>query len=460
MLCILCMLSSGCDAFLENQKGKTNKNENQPNSFMMGSTDGGGGYVLKRDDFSPLGKGVLPIGAWISPPRAKIYEDNPNYITKERFKDVRDAGLNFIVSLYENTDHNSQDVLDALDAAEANQLKLIVNDPGIACGQDDYELMSERVKIYSDKPSYLGSMLYDEPAIPLFDDFSLVRESFERALPDSVFYINLMPNYAKKNQCYKNKSDESGDVLTKKEYRYYLEQYAEKIKPRFISYDYYPCTGTFPNLKSGYFENMCEVREVAAQNGIPFWVFIQSCSFGPDIRVPVKGETFWQVNTALAMGCRGIQYFCYWMPLEYSGWEGGIVSKTGEKTPIYDDVREMNRHIAAIDEILMNSDSIGVITVNSSPVPIPEDICLKKYGELKSAVSPEIPAIIGCFNYEGKPAYYLVNNSIEKEGPVVMEFDRERSFNVIQKAGKRLITGDRFEILLEAGEGVMIQVTG
>lgn len=431
---------------------------NESIAEKLSDTNSNGGLELKKNSYAPLGKGIMPIGAWISPPRENIYQDNPNYITNENFKNVKDSGLNFIISLYENLDIKVDDVLEALDAAEANGLKLILNDGGIALGQDDYEMMVERLNIYSKKPAYLGSMLYDEPAMPLFDAFGLVRQSFEKALPDSVFYINLMPDYAKKNQVFIKKTDESGGSLTKEDYRLYLDQYIQKIEPKFISYDYYPCEGRFPNIKEGYFENMSEIREVALKNNIPFWVFIQSCSFGSYVRVPTKAETFWQVNTALALGCQGIQYFCYWMPLEYSDWEGGIVNKKGEKTPIYEDVREVNQQIKAVDEVLMNSISRGVMVVNSSPAPIPEKIRLDEFGEMKTISGTTLPILVGCFDNDNKSTYYVVNNSIEESGQVVIAFKKEVSCNVIQNAISKQVKTNSMKLSLEAGEGVLIQI--
>ncbi len=417
-----------------------------------------GGFSLKKSTYAPLGKGIIPIGAWISPPRENIHEKNPNYITNENFKNVKDAGLNFIISLYENLDISVDSVLKALDAADANGLKLIVNDPGIASGQDDYDTMVERIKTYSGSPAYLGTMLYDEPAIPLFDSFALVRDSYKKACPDNVFYINILPDYAKKDQCYVNKAFESGGNMTKEDYKNYLTQYVSKINPEFISYDYYPCEGAFPSIKEGYFTNMCEVREIAGLNGIPFWVFIQSCSFGSYVRVPKRAETFWQVNTALALGALGIQYFCYWMPLEYDSWEGGIVSRTGEKTPIYNDVKDINKQISAIDAVLTDCVSKGVITLNSSPAPIPEKVILSSYGEFSSVTGTNNPILIGCFDQNGKDVFYVVNNSIETDCTFNINFKANKHFRIIQNAINETKTSKSLKLSLKAGEGVLIQI--
>ncbi len=47
----------------------------------------------------------------------------------------------------------------------------------------------------------------------------------------------------------------------------------------------------------------------AQEANIPFWTFVQTCSFNSGRRIPTEADILWQVNTALAYGAKGIQYF-------------------------------------------------------------------------------------------------------------------------------------------------------
>lgn len=135
-------------------------------------------------------------------------------------------------------------------------------------------------------------------------------------------------------------------------------------------------------IREGYFGNMSVIRNRAAEAEIPFWVYIQTCSFNASVRVPDEGEIGWLVNTSLAYGAKGIQYFTYFLPNDDGEvFRGAMVDREGNKTPIYDYVQRVNGQIAAVDEILMCSFSEGVIVTGSTPCPVPEGDIATAYTE-------------------------------------------------------------------------------
>jgi hypothetical protein len=406
--------------------------------------------------FAPLGENVMPISGWVSPPPANALGSNPDFITDEHYQRIKEAGFNVIHGLYERMDFNPSAVLQALDAAYANGLKYMVSDVAIRSSAGDPVQMMNTMKRYMDHPAYIGNTVIDEPSAAQFDDLGAARQTFELLAPDKYFYINLLPTYASVNQLFIDKSDPGGGMPTMAQYEQYLDEYISKVNPKFLSYDYYPLEGTFPALKSGYFENMSVIREKAARHGIPFWTFIQTASWGPNIRVPVKAEIWWQVNTSLAYGAKGIQYFTYWEPLEPE-FDGGLVSRTGQVTPIYDDVRQMNLHIAAIDHVLMNAESLGVLVFGASPVPVPAADQVASCGELDS-LSGDVPLLAGCFDYNGSTALYVVNNSIQQSGTATLRFSEQVEAAAYQMSVRSVLTAEEFTFRLEAGEGVLVVV--
>ncbi len=412
----------------------------------------------KKNTFFPLGNDIMPIGAWVAPPPANYAGlGNPNYITNENYKTIKDSGLNFIQAIYERGDLNIDDVLIALDFAAANGIKYLVRDNQVSAGIDDPELMNDALNRYKNKPAFLGNMMFDEPATPAMNDLAACYKNYKLALPNALFYINLLPTYASKNQLFIRNTDGGGGVASDNDYKNYLQTYVSKVNPKFISYDYYPCEGQTPNLTPNYFKNMSFVRQTALQRNIPFWLFIQNCSFGGVSRNPNRQEIEWQVNTALAYGAKGIQYFTYWSPIESADFSSGMVSKTGEKTQTYYTIQTMNKQIKAIDAVLMNSTSVGVVVSGSSPVPVPQSDIISGYRELKS-VSSSSPAIIGCFNNAGKSAYYVVNNSLTQNANVTLKFASALNTAVIQNATSVSKSGSQITLTLNPGEGALVRI--
>jgi hypothetical protein len=411
-----------------------------------------------KNTYAPLGRDIMPIGAWVSPPPGNWGgTGNANYITNENYKTAKESGLNFLISLYERAESNMSGIMDALNFSQANGLKYIVTDSLIQTGYDDYDRLNSGLSAYKNHPAFMGNMLSDEPSTPIFELLGECQKNFTKAAPNSCLYVNLLPNYATKNQLFISKSDGGGGNPTKQDYQNYLDQYVTAVKPKYLSYDYYPISDIYPTVASAYFENMSAIRYTAKKSNIPFWVFIQSCSFGGGTRIPTKSETFWQVNTSLAYGAKGIQYFTYWQPIESNDFAGSMITKTGQKTPIYYDVQEMNRQVAAVDSVLMNSNSKGLIVYKTSAAPVPVEDKLSNYKELTS-VSGNTPMLIGCFDYNGKSVYYVVNNTINKDGNVTLNFSKNLNTNVTQNAVRSQKAGKSITINLNAGEGALVEI--
>ncbi len=83
-------------------------------------------------------------------------------------------------------------------------------------------------------------------------------------------------------------------------------------------------------------------------------------------------EILWQVNTALAYGMKGIQYFTFWQPLVDGVWRGGMIAPDGEKYPQYYYVQNANRQIQLCQHLLMNSHFVGLMVHLYLPAPIPQ----------------------------------------------------------------------------------------
>ena len=120
--------------------------------------------------------------------------------------------------------------------------------------------------------------------------------------------------------------------------------------------------GSGDGLMEGYFENMSIIRSAALEANIPFWVFIQTCSFSSGTRIPDEADILWQVNTALTYDAKGIQYFTGVLPSNGAEtFTGAMFDRDGNRTDVYDYVKKANTQVKVVDEVLMCAKSKGII---------------------------------------------------------------------------------------------------
>lgn len=203
-------------------------------------------------------------------------------------------------------------------------------------------------------------------------------------------------------------------------------------------------------LREGYFENLALIREKAIEANIPFWSYIQTCAWDEGGALPTESELLWNVNTTLAYGAKGIEYFCGVNPPSSNGVEGGEVfsgslfDEKGQPTGIYASAQKANMQIQSIDHILMNAKSMGVMFAGTLPqfynvsggypymplsaaenlAQIPTRGTLTSFRECWQI---EGNLLVGCFDYNGKTVLYVVNNST-KDNDISLENNYARLY--------------------------------
>lgn len=400
----------------------------------------------------------MPIGAWVAPPPANVDGiGNPNFITDKYYQLAKEAGINILYGLYENLEKRPDDALAAMNCALRNQLRYLAFSSGISLKKSTEEMQAELTSFCTDHPAYLGVLAYDEPAEAEFDQLEKLASYYHTALPDKLFYANLLPYCAKVTQIKKCKQDESGRSTTVQEYKDYLEAFIQKLDPVVVSFDNYPCEGSFLEMADHYFLNLSMVSAAARKYNKPAWCFIQTCSWNPNVRVPSAVEILWQVNTALAYGMKGIQYFTFWQPLVDGVWRGGMIAADGEKYPQYNYVQNANRQIQLCQHLLMKSNFVGVMVRGASPAPIPNQDLLPSFGPLIE-ISGDIPVLAGCFKLQDRLGLYAVNNSLTQKGEMILQFRLPVKGELYQLTGVRSFAGDQLIVALEPGAAAYIKI--
>ena len=409
-------------------------------------------YWMKQFDYK-----TMPIAAFNgAPPKILAYKES--MITDAHYKTMSEAYFNTTYALYDRTASYADDVIESLKLAEKYNISYVAIDTSFPTMSDEIVLRNTITKaLLQDRPKALGGVIIvDEPSRVNFEKIKTSKTLFKKVLGEkALLHANLFPNGAAQYQLY-----DSSKVQAVPEggysYTQYVEDFLEIYEPQVLSYDYYPMLSN-GSIASPYFSNMSYIRKKAAEKQIPFWTYIQSCKYNKNVRIPTENDIKWEVNTSLAYGCKGIQYFTYVVALASGGEEftGGAIDETGAKTDLYPAIAAANKFVSEVDEVLMCCLSKGVMTAGSTPCPIPEEDVLSEYGALKSVSGESV--LVGCFDYNGKDAYYVVNNSITGDCTATLTFSGAKN-GFTQNADGKSEFKDKtsLEIKLSAGEATLV----
>ena len=282
---------------------------------------------------------------------------------------------------------------------------------------------------------------------------------YEMGLP---CYLNMLPIWRM----------EEGE--RKANYEQYVAEFCEILQPKILMWDNYPFAS-----KEGfyaYFYNMNLMREWAKKQQVPFWAFIQAGAQWNDDKkhfdsvrpyFPNEAQFQWNVNTCLAFGAQGIQYFPLIQPehftwAESTKWDfrrNGMIGADGKKNQWFDYAKRINKHIRAIDEVLMHSVHQGIIATSKKAK---EDVRLitceiesQKFNELQSVTGN---VMVGCFDYSGKTALYVVNYDMESGQSIIVNFDDSYQMSVYQNAQLSDTKTQSLQLDMAAGEGILIVI--
>lgn len=390
------------------------------------------------------------IGAWVAPP-PKNFEglNNDDFITLEQYKKIKDSGINVIYGLYENAARNVNDVLRALDLSNEVGIKYLVRDSRLMKSKDKKEFL-EYLKDYNYKESYLGVLLIDEPGLNDYEQIGKLYSYFKDEFPDKLFYTNLLPLHAESHQFIHGNFgnlEEKGIVS----YNKYYDLYFEKCKLPYLSYDLYPFENEYPRIRSDYFKQHQLMLDYSKKYNVPILNFIQTCSFSKHVRIPTKNEILWHVNTSLAYGVKGVQYFTYFYPIEttHEVFNGCMIDELGNETKIYYYVKEINEKIKDILISLSDKELLGIITSKEMFYDIPLD---STYNDqlFDEIVGDDL--LIGVFEDKNDLMLYVVNTNLKEEEKNSFKLELNENY-VFSKTDSKIKT-----FSLGCGDGILLHI--
>lgn len=309
--------------------------------------------ILSQDQF--------PVGALWPPP--------PSQINQTRLQEMKDSGVNFFIT--GNYLDDGYIVTRALGLADTiGGLHVIVRDdhdvanlahwftitddrsvPMSISTADAVAMANRAFGTYAMHPSFAGFSLLEDTEPWSYDRLNSTVTALRAANPYYLRYSNLPPG--------------AGPA-----YQASVVQYATRVGAQMLSFDRYPMLSD-GSTDPDYVNNWADMRAAAAQVGLPVWGFIQTCGFDGH-RSPSYDDIAWQVNTSLAYGAKGVQYFTYWTPTPERGhdFQPAMIDPMGRRTQHYYDVQDINASVlAGIGNQIKTMKSESVTHANETAAP-------------------------------------------------------------------------------------------
>ena len=418
------------------------------------------------------------ISGWLIP--SSLNETNVKWIKEAGVSALFACGAGDVVLSFPTYDQKAKAALDLLGS---NGVKVYVN-----TGSRD-GASYQKISSFKQNSAVLG-MALDEPSKAEITSMAQQVEWWNQNADGRNFYCNLYPSFAQVVQ-----NEFNGDYASY--LRYYCDNVLNNLSTgeRWLSADRYPLT--YDNdgnkcLDNAWLSDVQILANVAKQyKNVKTNFFIQTMPYGikedgsPNgaiygsrDRIPTYEDIRMQEYALAAFGYDGISLFCYATPLvgfEFAESQEAMISRSGEKTGIYESVKKANSEILAFDHVLQQFDWIGTFTndagqtnddkprTQNSSFRLLNRISVKSVLSLNS-VTTSRDTLFGYFNdVDGNDGIMVVNyneTSLNLTDEVTLNFDSSKYNKAICYVGGKKqvvnLSGGKLNLELGVGEGVFV----
>ncbi len=276
--------------------------------------------------------------------------------SEKDFNRAKDCGFN--ATFVKGNADDAATIID--DASESNLKLLIVNNTAKFenyKSKDYIPSLDNLVKAYSQYKNVVGYDLSDEP-------------SWE-SLPDLKQRYDIFENVLKKNKsnqflCINIVGVSTRHYSSKLTYPEYVNHIAEFFSPNQISMDFYPIL-QFPGQKKievryqQFYLDLAALASMREKYGIPFWSHCMTMEHSNNEGYyqprPTEGYLRFEAYSALAYGAQGLIHWSYSQrPSNASEtYLSAPINLKGEKTNVWNRVRNVNREIRAYNPVFFNA---------------------------------------------------------------------------------------------------------
>ena len=418
------------------------------------------------------------ISGWLIP--SSLNETNVKWIKEAGVSALFACGAGDVVLSFPTYDQKAKAALDLLGS---NGVKVYVN----TSSRDGASY--RKISSFKQNSAVLG-MALDEPSKAEITSMAQQVEWWNQNADGRNFYCNLYPSFAQVVQ-----SEFNGDYASY--LRYYCDNVLNNLSTgeRWLSADRYPLT--YDNdgnkcLDNAWLSDVQILANVAKQyKNVKTNFFIQTMPYGikedgsPNgaiygsrDRIPTYEDIRMQEYALAAFGYDGISLFCYATPLvgfEFAESQEAMISRSGEKTGIYESVKKANSEILAFDHVLQQFDWIGTFTndagqtnddkprTQNSSFRLLNRISVKSVLSLNS-VTTSRDTLFGYFNdVDGNDGIMVVNyneTTLNLTDEVTLNFDSSKYNKAICYVGGKKqvvnLSSGKLNLELGVGEGVFV----
>ena len=406
---------------------------------------------------------VVMMGGFCAPHKGVFDDGKADYITEEAYAEMREAGLDYVMTLYEQGPTNP-DILRHLDCAASAGVKVMVRwDAITGFANATPQSMENALNGIQNHEAFYGIMAKDEPSASLFSDLGKACAVYKQAVPDKYFFVNLIPKYANNSQ------------LGTNTYNEYVNRYCALVDNGMIMHDHYPyghIEGTEKyTVGDGMLLNLETILKYAQYYHKEHWAYVQAERkfIGMTGKVIDYYDMRHQIYTNMCYGVTNMQYFCYFSPADKTEEkDAAFIGSDGKKTQRWYDGQKINAEVHKFDHVYLNyaENHTGTMTIlgsknttgkNKAYELLKENIALH---ERIASVSAEQDTIIGTYkDGDGRDGFMIVNYSVPayrtkdkvsiafKYADAVIYY-REGEHNLVE------LQDGKFEIELDAGEGI------
>ena len=428
------------------------------------------------------GNDVMPIAGFYGPyelGHSYMGVSVPNYISDDIFSKLSDCGINLIQQSNLDAKEEPEGQVRMLELADKYGIGVYVRHSDIYGLHRDnlasLEEMSEIINLYANYPAFAGVDVIDEPG----------TEYWWNTLPQGYIsdYVETVERLKKLDIGFGVNAITAGpaaeEMFTK-----YLTEFCSTLKPQYLCHTNY----TFHDAPDGTNDDdlhkdmstalwkLDKIRSYAEEYNIPFWRYVAAggqmnddgTAYDSKSYYPNEGQTLWEVNTSLAYGVKGIAWFTLIEPLHFSYAKSepyydsercGLIGVWGNKTQFWYYAQKANEQIEAVDHVLMNAVNKGVLVYGKNAKADTSGneavISGDSWRELRDV---DGSAMVGCFNYKGKSAFYVVNYEFQYRQKITLDLLDAYNLTVIQQAETSRVKTDSLTLDMEPGEGVLIVV--
>jgi len=355
--------------------------------------------------YNPAGE-EFPILAWFS-----IYG---NYLTREKFKEMAEAGFNLSYSQLYLLEETTR----ALNASKGTGVKILAS--CYEYGKTDTWKILEMVRKFKTDTQLAGYCLRDEPTMSQFASIGDIVRSVRQEDDTHFIYVNLLPNYA-------------GTEVLGGTYTEYLNSWLDKSYLSYVSFDHYPVL--INGVRSDFYSNLEVVRDVTEKRGVPFWAFALATGHGGVYGQATFEDIAFQVYSNLAYGAQGLEYFTYIRPgeggdsSEHEFWNcPGPLDYGGGKTVVYDYVKKMNKEVKALTPVFLGAKVIDVAHTRDKSGKLPNwrtHELTQMPANVASLTSSGVGVVVSHLRNASKEYMLVVNRDIKNSQNITVNFSSD-----------------------------------